>query len=130
MSLKSLKPTEAELEILQILWRNGPCTVRSINDELNRKRRVGYTTTLKMMQLMLDKGMLSRNQEKRSHLYSAVLDEKDTQNLLLKRLVKSAFGGSALKLVVSALGNGKTSKTELAEIKKFIADMEAKKGNE
>ena len=130
MGPKTMKPTEAELEILQILWRDGPCTVRFVNDELNRTRRVGYTTTLKMMQLMLDKGMLSRNQENRSHSYEALLDEKGTQNLLLNRLVKSAFGGSALNLVVSALGNGKTSKTELAKIKRFIADMEAKKGGE
>jgi BlaI family penicillinase repressor len=130
VSKKAMKPTAAELEILQILWRNGPSTVRFVNDELNKERRVGYTTTLKMMQIMLDKGVLNRNEEKRSHLYSALIDEKDTQNLLLNRLVKSAFGGSALKLVVSALGNGKTSKTELAKIKKFISDIEAGKGDE
>jgi BlaI family penicillinase repressor len=130
MNQKAVKPTDAELEILEILWRKGPCTVRFVNSELNSKRRVGYTTTLKMMQIMLDKGILSRNQEKRSHLYSALLDEKDTQNLLLNRLVKSAFGGSALKLVVSALGNGKTSKTELAKIKKFIDEIEAGKRDE
>jgi BlaI family penicillinase repressor len=130
VSKKAMKPTAAELEILQILWRNGPSTVRFVNDELNKERRVGYTTTLKMMQIMLDKGILNRNEENRSHLYSALIGEKDTQNLLLNRLVKSAFGGSALKLVVSALGNGKTSKTELAKIKKFISDIEAGKGDE
>lgn len=127
MGQKPVKPTEAELEILQILWRNGPSTVRFVNDELNRNRKVGYTTTLKMMQIMLDKGILSRNDEKRSHLYSAILDEKWTQNLLLDKLVKSAFGGSALKLVVSALGDGKTSRDELAEIRRFIDDIEPKK---
>jgi predicted transcriptional regulator len=125
-----MKPTEAELEILQILWRSGPVTVRFVNDELNKKRRIGYTTTLKMMQIMLEKGMLSRNEENRSHLYSPLLNENDTQNFLLNRLVKSAFGGSALKLVVSALGNGKTSKTELDEIKKFIDAIENGKGEE
>lgn len=130
MSKKVMKPTDAELEILQILWMMGPCTVRLVNDELNKNRKIGYTTTLKMMQIMLDKGMLSRNEENRSHLYSALLNEKDTQNLLLNRLVKSAFGGSALKLVVSALGNGKTSKTELAKIKDFIDAIEERQGDE
>ena len=128
MSQKSMRPTEAELESLQVLWRSGPSTVRFVNDELNKKRKVGYTTTLKMMQIMLEKGILSRNEERRSHLYSALLDEKDTQNLLLNRLVKSAFGGSALKLVVSALGDGKTSRTELAKIKRYLDDMESGKG--
>lgn len=129
MSHKAIKPTDAELEILQILWRNGPSTVRFVNNELNQKRRVGYTTTLKVMQIMLDKEMLSRNEENRSHRYTTLLDEKVTKNLLLNRLVESAFGGSALKLVVSALGNGKTSRTEIAKIKKFIADIEDRKGD-
>ena len=82
------------------------------------------------MQIMLEKGMLERNEEQRSHLYSAILNEKDTQNLLLNKLVKSAFGGSALKLVVSALGNGKTSRSELAKIKSFIDAIESQQGDE
>jgi len=130
MSRKVRKPTDAELEILQILWEKGPGTVRLVNDELNRIRKIGYTTTLKMMQIMLDKGMLSRNEEQRSHRYSALLTEKETQNLLLNKLVTSAFGGSALKLVVSALGTGKTSKTELAKIKDFIDAIESRQGDE
>lgn len=130
MGQKPMKPTDAELEILQILWGCGPSTVRFVNDELNKKRKVGYTTTLKMMQIMRHKGILSRNEESRSHLYSAVLDKKNTQNLLLDKLVKSAFGGSALKLVVSALGNGKTSKTELAKIRTLIDKIESEKGEE
>jgi BlaI family penicillinase repressor len=130
MSRKVMKPTDAELEILQILWEMGPGTVRQVNDELNRIRKIGYTTTLKMMQIMLDKGMLSRNEDQRSHLYSALLKEKETQNLLLNKLVTSAFGGSALKLVVSALGNGKTSRNELAKIKNFIEAIESRQGDE
>lgn len=130
MNRKVRKPTDAELEILQILWEIGPSTVRRVNDELNRIRKIGYTTTLKMMQIMLEKGMLSRNEDQRSHMYSALLNEKETQNLLLNKLVASAFGGSALKLVVSALGSGKTSKKELAKIKDFIDAIESRRGDE
>jgi len=125
---RNRKPTDAELEILQVLWQRGPSTVRAVNEALNRERNVGYTTTLKMMQLMTEKKMLSRNEEKRSHLYTPLIDQADAQNLLVDKLVKSAFGGSALKLVVSALGNVDTSKKELEKIRVLLDEIETQKG--
>jgi predicted transcriptional regulator len=121
-------PTDAELEILQILWKEEPCTVRIVNDLLNEIRKIGYTTTLKMMQIMHEKGILSRDEKNRSHLYSARIKESETQHQLLNKLVKSAFGGSALKLVVSALGNQETSEEEITKIKKFLDSVQNNAG--
>ena len=124
------KPTDVELEILQILWKEGPSTVRFVNDELNKQREneTGYTTTLKMLQLMTEKGLVSRDTSSRTHVYEAALNQEDTQKTLVNRLVDTAFGGSAMKLVMQALGNKKTSKKELEEIKKMIDQLE-KGGN-
>jgi predicted transcriptional regulator len=121
------RPTEAELEILQILWKHGPCTVRFINDQLNQKKTVGYTTTLKIMQLMFEKKLLERDESTRSHLYRAVVKEKETQGLLLDRFLETAFGGSALKLVMQALGNHKASKEEISQIRDLLDNMEGAK---
>ena len=118
------KPTDSELEILQVIWLNGPSSVRSINDELNRKKQVGYTTTLKLMQIMTDKGLLKRTELGRKHIYSAVLDEKETKDLLLDRFVRTAFGGSAMDLVMQALGNHKTTPEEIEALKAMIEKME------
>lgn len=120
------KPTDVELEILQILWQHGPSTVRFVNDELNKQRQneTGYTTTLKMLQLMTEKGLVSRDTSTRTHVYNSHISQEDTQKKLVNRLVDTAFGGSAMKLVMQALGNKKTSKKELAEIKKMIDDLE------
>jgi len=124
------KPTDVELEILQILWKEGPSTVRFVNDELNKQRanETGYTTTLKMLQLMTEKGLVSRDTSNRTHIYKALLNQEDTQKTLVNRLVDTAFGGSAMKLVMQALGNKKTSKKDLEEIKKMIDKLE--KGGE
>ena len=116
------------MEILQILWKQEPCTVRTVNEQLNKVRKIGYTTTLKMMQIMHEKGILSRNEENRSHLYSAKVMETDAQNQLLNKLVKSVFGGSALKLVVSALGNKETSADEIIKIRKYLDSLETDPG--
>ena len=121
------RPTEAELEILQILWKHGPCTVRFVNDQMNRKRTVGYTTTLKIMQLMFEKKLLERDETARSHLYRAVIKENETQGLLLDRFLETAFGGSALKLVMQALGNHKASKEEISQIRDLLDNMEGAK---
>ena len=121
---KSPKPTEAELEILQILWENGPSTVRFINDVLNKKKAVGYTTTLKIMQIMSEKNLVTRDEENRSHIYSAAYKEDETQKVLLDKFLESAFGGSASKLVMQALGNRKTSKREIEEIREFLDKIE------
>lgn len=119
-------PTESELEILQILWQKGPQTVRFINDELNKYREVGYTTTLKIMQIMLDKGLLTRDVQDRAHIYSAAISEESTQNVMLKDFVQSAFRGNSASLVMRALGESNASPTELAEIKALIEAMENK----
>lgn len=125
---KKVKPTESELEILQILWEHEPATVRTINDKLNEKRTVGYTTTLKIMQLMLGKNLLSRVEQGRKHLYTSVFKEHETQQVLLDKFLHSAFKGSAMKLVMQALGNHKTSKEELSQIKELIQKIEEKDG--
>lgn len=124
------KPTDVELEILQVLWQHGPSTVRFVNDELNKARETetGYTTTLKMLQLMTEKGLTSRDTSTRTHIYKAEITQEATQKTLVNRLMDTAFGGSAKKLVMQALGNKKTSKKELEEIKKMIDDLE-KGGN-
>ncbi len=126
---KEIKPTESELEILQILWEHGPSPVRLVNDKLNEKRRkgekeVGYTTTLKLMQIMVDKELATRNTETRTHIYHAKVSESATQKTLLKKFVDSTFRGSAMKLVVQALGNHQASTEELEEIKALIKKIE------
>lgn len=118
------KPTEAELEILQVLWQSGPVTVREVHEKLAVKRDTGYTTTLKNMQNMVQKGMLSRDEESRSHIYHARLPQKQTQQMLLDRFMESAFGGSAMSLVMQTLGNKKTSKEDLQKIKALINKLE------
>lgn len=125
--MKKIKPTASELEILQILWKKGPCTVKDINDELNQKREIGYTTSLKIMQLMFEKGILSRESQGRSHIYKALLKEDQTREALIDNLMDAAFGGSAMQLVMQTLGNKKTSKEELKKIKDFIDKLETKK---
>lgn len=127
---RAVKPTEAELEILQVLWENGPSTVRFVNERLNRKKRVGYTTTLKIMQIMTDKNLVRRNEDSRSHIYRAMIEREETQGILLDRFLQNTFGGSAMKLVVQALGNHKPSKDELEQIKEFIKQLEGGKKDE
>jgi predicted transcriptional regulator len=124
MSKKLIKPTEGELEILQVLWENGPSSVRDVHEFLSARRETGYTTTLKLMQIMLDKGLVSRNAESRTHIYEAVVQEADVQNQLLQRFVDSTFRGSASQLVLQALGNHKASRKELEEIKALIERIE------
>ncbi len=118
------KPTESELEILQILWANGPSPVRLVNEKLNEGREVGYTTTLKLMQIMAAKGLVERNTESRTHIYTAAVTEADMQQRLLQRFVDSTFRGSAMNLVMQALGSQRTSQEELDEIKALIEKME------
>lgn len=119
------KPTESELEILQVLWEHGPSSVRFVNQQLGMKREVGYTTTLKLMQIMFEKGLVNRNTDQRSHIYASNVEEKDTQKRMLDDLLDSAFRGSAMNLVVQALGNAKASQEELDEIKELIRKLES-----
>ena len=118
------KPTAAELEILAVIWRHGPCTVRFINDKLNEEKKVGYTTTLKIMQIMAEKGLLKRDENQRSHLYQAAIPEKETQKILVDRLLDTAFGGSALRLVMQALGTHRASAEEISRIRELLDEME------
>ena len=119
-----LKPTDSELEILNCLWENGPSTVRQIHEALASTKDVGYTTTLKLMQIMHDKGLLYRTEQGRSHIYVALLGKEETQQNLLDRLVNTAFQGSAAQLVMQALGNHNTSKEELDEIRQLLNNLE------
>lgn len=127
MSKQTPKPTESELEILQVLWQHGPSTVRFINDKLNEKRETGYTTTLKIMQIMTAKNLLVREEDGRTHVYKAAIKEAETQQLLLDKFLDTTFRGSAARLVMQALGNAKPSQEELEEIKKLIRKMEGGK---
>ena len=119
-----IKPTESELEILNILWTNGPSSVREVNKKINEQKVVGYTTTLKLMQIMTQKGLVERDESSRSHIYSARIKAEDIQEQMLDKLLNTAFGGSASKLVLSALGSGKASARELEEIKALIQKLE------
>ena len=119
-----MKPTDAELEILQVLWAEGPATVRAVNERLNEKREVGYTTTLKIMQIMYEKGLVSREEEGRTHLYTSAVSEQDTKSVLLRQFIDSAFKGSAMQLVMHALGRHEADADELNEIKALIAQIE------
>ncbi|WP_367916474.1 BlaI/MecI/CopY family transcriptional regulator [Leadbetterella sp. DM7] len=121
------KPTESELEILQILWKKGASTVRQVNEELSRHKEVGYTTTLKLMQIMHEKNLVTRTEEGRYHIYQAAIEEESTQKLLLDRFIDTAFRGSASRMVMQALGNESVSKDELDEIKAWIETLENKK---
>lgn len=123
----SFKPTESELEILQILWKKGAATVRQVNDELSRHKEVGYTTTLKLMQIMYEKNLVTRTEEGRYHIYQAAIEEESTQKLLLDRFIDTAFRGSASRMVMQALGNQSVSKDELDEIKAWIETLENNK---
>lgn len=127
MNKKLPKPTESELAILQILWQAGPSSVRFVNEQLNKQREVGYTTTLKLMQIMLDKGLVARDAQSRTHIYTAAVSEANMQKQLLKKFVDTTFRGSAIKMVMQALGNHKTSSEELEEIKALIKKIEDKK---
>jgi len=122
--MKTLQPTAAELEILQILWKNGPSTVRFVNESLNSKKVVGYTTTLKMMQIMTEKKLLKRNSQSRSHIYRPAFAQQETQGQLLDSFLRNAFEGSASRLVMQALGKHKTSKEEINEIRELLDKIE------
>lgn len=120
------KPTESELEILSLLWEMKQASVRQIHERLAETKDTGYTTTLKTMQNMHAKGMVSRNETQRTHIYSPATNQRDTQKSLLRNLVTTAFGGSAQKLVLQALGEENPSKEELDEIRAFLDQLENK----
>jgi len=121
----SAEPTRSELEILQVLWEYGPSTVRFVNDKLNEeKREVQYTSTLKLMQIMADKGLLKRDESSMKHVYSPSEAEEKTKGQLLNKFVDSLYKGSATNLMMQLLGNRKPSKKELQDMKELIEKIE------
>ena len=125
MAPKYVKPTESELEILQILWTNGSATVRDVHEHLAETKDVGYTTTLKLMQIMHEKGLVKRDESMRTHVYQPNVNKEKTQKHLLTKMIDSLFGGSSTQLVLQALGSGeqKVSAAELEEIQKMIENL-------
>jgi predicted transcriptional regulator len=122
-----IEPTKAELEILQVLWKHGPSTVRLVNEKLNEEKRdVNYTSTLKLMQIMLEKGLLTRDGRQVKHIYAAAEEESKTKSKLLERFVENLYEGSASNLMMQLLGNKKTSKKELDAIKALIDKVSKK----
>ena len=127
MELSDKTPTAAELEILSLLWKKSPLTVKDVHDELGEKKGVGYTTTLKIMQVMVSKGILKREQNGKSHLYYPTQNQQQIQGKLLNTFLDTAFGGSAANLVMQLLGNHEASGEELSKIKALIQEIENKK---
>lgn len=118
------KPSDSELEIMQVLWEKGPLTVREVNDRLNSQRKVGYTTTLKIMQIMTDKKMLTRDTGQRSHIYTAAVQPEEIQSNILDHVVRTAFRGKTSSMVLRALGQHHASPEELEEIRVLIDRIE------
>jgi predicted transcriptional regulator len=121
------RPTDAELAILRVLWERGPSTVRQIHEVLSRDRPLGYTTALKLLQIMTEKGLTTRETLGIQHVYRASLGEQGTQRQLLRDLIERAFGGSTSKLVMQALAAKKASPEELREIRRLLARAREKK---
>ena len=124
-STKYIKPTESELEILQIIWTKGLATVREVHEELGKSKDVGYTTTLKLMQIMHEKGLVKRDDSMRTHIYQAAVNKEKTQKHMLTKMIDSLFGGSPTQLVIQALGNDKQnmSEVELAQIQELLNSL-------
>jgi len=118
-----IKPTESELEILQILWQKGDCTVREVHDELTLNKEAGYTTTLKLMQIMAEKGLVERDTTNRTHIYKAAVSQGEAQKHYLDKMITNVFNGSAANLVMQALGNHKSSRSEIEAIKQYLDQL-------
>ncbi|MBN8837960.1 MAG: BlaI/MecI/CopY family transcriptional regulator [Sphingobacteriia bacterium] len=124
--LASSKPTESELAILNILWLKEEATVREVHEILSEQKESGYTTTLKLLQIMFDKGLVSRNDSSKVHIYKANISKESTQHQFLDRMIDTLFNGSSSQLVLQALGNKAHSKEELEVIEKLITDLKSK----
>lgn len=122
-TIKNIKPTESELEILQVLWDKGQASVRDVHEELLKTKEAGYTTTLKLMQIMHEKGLVKRDDSIKTHIYQAAVSKEKTQKHLLGKMIDTLFGGSPTQLVMQALGNHKASDIELEEIQKLLDNL-------
>src|SRR6187551_3122096 len=125
VTTRYIKPTESELEILQVLWKKGLATVREVHEELAALKDAGYTTTLKLMQIMNEKGIVKRDDSMRTHVYQAAVNKEKTQRHLLSKMIDSLFGGSSTQLILQALGTGeqKVSEEELGQIQTLLDNL-------
>jgi BlaI family transcriptional regulator, penicillinase repressor len=121
--IKNLKPTESELEILKILWNKEKATVREVHEELSLTKDSGYTTTLKLLQIMFEKGLVKRDDSNKTHIYEPAISKQRTQKQFLDKMINTLFAGSSTQLVLHALGNQKASKDELDEIQKYLDNL-------
>jgi len=119
-----VKPTESELEILQIIWEKDQCTVRDVHEELAATKDAGYTTTLKLMQIMHDKGLVERDTTAKTHLYKALITREQAQNTALDKIISTVFMGSSSQLIMQVLSSKKSSKEELDMIKTYLDNLE------
>ncbi len=124
---KNFKPTGSELEILAVLWANKSATVRTVHEELTKTKEAGYTTTLKLMQIMHEKGLVTRNTESKTHIYIPAIDKQKTQLQIVNKMISSLFAGSSADMVMQALGGNKNTDAELKQIEALIETLKAKK---
>ncbi len=124
---KNFKPTESELEILAVLWKNQHATVRTVHEVLTKTKEAGYTTTLKLMQIMHEKGLVTRNTESKTHIYTPAIDKQKTQLQIVNKMISSLFAGSPADMVMQALGGNRTTVAELKQIEELIEILKAKK---
>jgi BlaI family penicillinase repressor len=124
--IMTVKPTESELEILQILWEKKQCTVRDVHEILTTNKEAGYTTTLKLMQIMHEKGLVARDTSAKTHIYSPLVNQQKTQQHLVRKLIDDVFNGSASRMVMQALGNQNASNDEIDAIKKYLDELSKK----
>lgn len=118
------KPTGKELEILHVVWEKGPCSVRDVHEAMGGDEINGYTTILKLLQIMHEKGLVAREKSGKLHLYKAIASKENTKKQMLDKIIDTVFEGSASQLVMSALGNGKSSREELQEIRKYLDELQ------
>lgn len=121
--MKNIKPTESELEILNVIWEKGEATVREVHEVLEKQKPSGYTTTLKLMQIMYEKDLLQREASGKTHIYKAAINKEAVQGQIVQRMIDNVFSGSAAQMVMQALGNHRTSAEELDEIRKYLKSL-------